>query len=76
MLDINGNDLREGDVARLLCEIVSIEPRGIAVRIMNSDIVLYVGTKRDEVLGGEVADSELTKFETVESSAKSSPAFE
>jgi hypothetical protein len=60
VLDINGQELREGAAASLLCEIVAIEPEGIRVRVMNSDMELLVGTHHDEVLGGLVADSELT----------------
>ena len=60
MLDINGGELREGEAALLLCHVVSIDPEGIRVRIMNSDMELLVGTRHDEALGGEVADSELT----------------
>jgi hypothetical protein len=61
--DINGNELREGAAASLLCEIVAIEPEGIRVRVMNSELELQIGTHQDEVLGGDVADSELTAFE-------------
>lgn len=61
-LDINGQEIREGGLALLLCEVVEIEPTVVRVRIMNSEIELGVGTKRDEVLGGQVADSELTAF--------------
>ena len=62
MLDINGQELREGGLALLLCEIVAIEPAAVRIRIMNSDMELAVGAKHDEVLGGLVADSELTAF--------------
>jgi hypothetical protein len=60
--DINGEELRTGAPALLLCEILSIEQHQVIVRIMNSDTELAVGTKYDEVLGGLVADSELTAF--------------
>jgi hypothetical protein len=60
MLDINGREFHEGGAALLLCEVLAIEPEGVRVRIMNSDMELLVGVKHDEVLGGKVADSELT----------------
>ena len=69
ILDINGQELREGDPASLLCQVVSIEPEGLAVRIMNSEMVLQVGVRQDEALGGLVADSELTKFMEIERTA-------
>jgi len=62
MLDINGQELREGDLAKLLCEVVSVEEKGIAVRILNSDMTLFVDFNKDEALGGDVASSELTRF--------------
>ena len=64
MRDINGADLIEGQLAQLLCQIVEISERGIVLRVMNSEEQLLVGAKVDEVLGGLVADSELTAFET------------
>ena len=63
MLDINGAALAEGDTAQLLCEIRQITGDGIVVRVMNSEMELLIGAKHDEVLGGMVADSELTLFE-------------
>jgi len=63
MKDINGHELREGAAALLLCEVRSIEQHQVIIRIMNSDTELAVGTKHDEVLGGLVADSELTAFD-------------
>jgi hypothetical protein len=62
LLDINGQEIREGGLAILLCEVIEIEPAGVRLRIMNSEIELSVGAKNDEVLGGLVADSELTAF--------------
>lgn len=62
VLDINGQEIREGGLAMLLCEVIEIEPAGIRIRVMNSEMELGVGLKRDEVLGGMVADSELTAF--------------
>jgi hypothetical protein len=62
MLDINGQPIEEGRLALLLCEVLAIEPDGVRIRIMNSDMELSVGAKVDEVLGGMVADSELTAF--------------
>jgi hypothetical protein len=62
MLDVNGQELHERGAALLLCEVIAIEPEGVRIRIMNSDMELLVGVKRDEVLGGQVADSELTAF--------------
>ena len=70
MLDINGQQLHEGGMALLLCEVLEIESgAGIRIRIMNSETEMLVGAKYDEVLGGEVADSELTAF-----SAEDAPA--
>jgi hypothetical protein len=63
MKDINGQELREGGAAMLLCEILSIDQDHIVLRVMNSDLEIAVGAKHDEVLGGLVADSELTAFE-------------
>jgi hypothetical protein len=60
MFDINGQELREGGAALLLCEIVAFEAEGIRVRVMNSEIELLIGVRQDEALGGLVADSELT----------------
>ena len=62
MLDINGQELREGGMALLLCEVLAIELDGVRIRVMNSEMELGVGAKHDEVLGGLVADSELTAF--------------
>ena len=66
MLDINGQPIEEGGLALLLCEVIAIEPDCVRVRIMNSDMELGVGAKHDEVLGGMVADSELTAFKPEE----------
>ncbi len=63
MKDINGQELREGGYAMLLCEVVKIDAGAVVLRVMNSDTQLAVGSKHDEVLGGMVADSELTVFE-------------
>jgi hypothetical protein len=62
MLDINGQEFRKGGAALLLCEVLEVLDEGVRVRIMNSEIELLVGAKHDEVLGGQVADSELTAF--------------
>jgi hypothetical protein len=61
--DINGGELREGGAAMLFCEVLAIDAEGIHLRVMNSEQMLLVGYKHDEVLGGLVADSELTAFE-------------
>jgi hypothetical protein len=63
MKDINGGELRQGGMAMLLCEVLAIEPDGVRVRVMNSELEILVGAKHDEVLGGIVADSELTAFD-------------
>jgi hypothetical protein len=63
MLDINGQELRDGAAALLLCEILSIGVDQVLLRVMNSDLQIAVGAKHDEVLGGLVADSELTAFD-------------
>jgi hypothetical protein len=62
MLDINGQELRQGKLGLLLCEILDLDGEGARVRILNSDMELYVGARHDEALGGLVADSELTAF--------------
>jgi hypothetical protein len=62
MLDINGQELRQGGLVLLLCEVAEISAEGVRIRVMNSDMELLVGVKHDEVLGGLVADSELTAF--------------
>lgn len=64
MLDINGQPLEEGKLAQLLCEVTKISAEGVVLRVMNSELAIAVGCKHDEVLGGLVADSELTAFET------------
>jgi hypothetical protein len=74
MLDINGQELREGAAAQLLCEITHIGAEGIALRVMNSELAILVGVKHDEVLGGLVADSELTAFVETEPPAKTDNA--
>lgn len=63
MKDINGGELREGGMAMLLCEVLATNEDHVHVRVMNSDLEITVGVKYDEVLGGLVADSELTAFE-------------
>ena len=63
MKDINGGEIREGGMAMLLCEVLAIDDAGVRVRVMNSELEILVGVKHDEVLGGAVADSELTAFE-------------
>jgi hypothetical protein len=63
MLDVNGQELRDRDLVQLLCEVIEVdESEGVRVRILNSEIELLIGCKRDEVLG-LVADSELVKFD-------------
>jgi len=73
MLDINGQRLRSGDEAQLLCEILAVSEEGVRVRVMNSDLEILVGCKHDEVLGGLVADSELTLFESALAPESQSP---
>jgi hypothetical protein len=63
MKDINGGELCEGGMAMLLCEVLATENDHVRVRVMNSELEIHVGAKYDEVLGGLVADSELTAFE-------------
>jgi hypothetical protein len=74
MLDINGQALHEGDTAQLLCEVTDISDRGVLVRVMNSELELMVDAKHDEVLGGLVAGSELTLFETANNLKRDDPA--
>ena len=64
MKDINGGELRAGGAAMLLCEVLAIDDaEGVRLRVMNSDLEILVRAKHDEVLGGFVADSELTAFD-------------
>jgi hypothetical protein len=63
VLDINGGELRAGGAVMLLCEVLEVGNEGVRVRVMNSDLEILIGAKFDEVLGGAVADSELTAFE-------------
>jgi len=64
MKDINGRELRAGGAAMLLCEVLAIDDaEGVRLRVMNSDLEILVRAKHDEVLGGFVADSELTAFD-------------
>jgi hypothetical protein len=72
MLDLNGRQFREHGMALLLCEVLAIETEGVRVRILNSDLELLVGCKRDEVLG-EVADPELTVYEPEEPTTTTEP---
>lgn len=65
MKDINGGELRAGGMAMLLCEVLAIDDVRVRVRVMNSELEIEVGAKYDEVLGGLVADSELTAFEPI-----------
>jgi hypothetical protein len=64
MLDINGQELRECALAMLLCQVLDIGEDSVRVRVLNSELEIDVGAKHDEVLGGLVADSELTAFES------------
>jgi hypothetical protein len=63
VLDINSRELKAGDTAQLLCEILDVREPGVLVRVLNSEVQLLIGAKRDEALGGLVADPELTLFE-------------
>lgn len=54
-------------MAMLLCEVLAIESDGVRVRVMNSELEILVAAKHDEILGGDVADSELTAFDPAES---------
>jgi hypothetical protein len=74
MLDVNGGTLREGGIAMLLCEVLAINADGVRVRIMNSEQEILVGAKHDEVLGGHVADSELTAFDPEIAAGLQSPS--
>jgi len=62
VLDINGQEISKGGMVLLLCEVLDLEPGCVRIRVMNSEMQLGVGTHHDEVLGGTVADSELTAF--------------
>jgi hypothetical protein len=65
MLDINGLEVVEGSLGKLLCEILSVDPEeGVRVRILNSEMELLIGCKQDEALGGLVADSEFAMLES------------
>jgi hypothetical protein len=64
MLDINGREVEEGRLGKLLCEVLSADPdEGLRVRILNSEIELLIGCKQDEALGGLIADSEFAMLE-------------
>lgn len=80
MLDINGQEIRAGGHALLLCEVIEVDDDQVRIRVMNSEMELAVGCHHDEVLGGLVADSELTAFVRPEPRApspeNSRPAFE
>lgn len=77
MLDINGQELRKEGLGLLLCEILEIEADRVLLRVMNSELEICVGAHQDEVLGGLVADSELTAFvEKPQDGADSEPETE
>jgi hypothetical protein len=64
MLDINGREVAEGRLGKLLCEVLRAYPEeGLVVRILNSDVELLVGCTQDEALGGLVANSEFAMLE-------------
>lgn len=75
MLDINGEALREGESALLLCEILEISEEGVRIRVMNSEQELVVSVTHDEVLGGLVASSELTAFLNCAEDQESKPSI-
>lgn len=62
MLDINGQELSEGNLVQILCEIVTIDEAGVRVRILNSEQELLISVSQDEVLGLH-ASSELSRFD-------------
>ncbi len=70
--DVNGQELKKGGLALLLCEIVDVETELVRIRIMNSEMELAVGISHDEVLG-RVADSELTAFVQAPPAAAADP---
>jgi hypothetical protein len=61
MQDVNGQEIRAGGLAMLLCEVLEVESHQVRIRVMNSEMELAVGAHFDEVLG-QVADAELTAF--------------
>jgi hypothetical protein len=64
MLDINGREINEGCLGKVLVEVVSVDPaEGVHIRILNSEIELLIGCKQDEALGGLVADAEFAMLE-------------
>ena len=62
MLDINGQEIRKGALASLLCEVLDVQDDHVHLRVLNSDHELAVGARNDEAFGDLVADSELTAF--------------
>lgn len=64
MVDSSGQALQEGDAVVLLAEVIGIEEKGVVVRICNSTMQLLVSAHHDELRGGLVASSELTKVST------------
>jgi hypothetical protein len=73
VFDINGQPLRQGRDALLLCEILDITERGVHLRVRNSTEEMLVSITHDEVLGGLVAGSELTAFLETENESKPDP---
>jgi len=65
MIDSNGQELKEGDLVAMVCEVVAVagedDDNGIRIRILNSEQELLVTASHDEVHGW-VASSELMKL--------------
>lgn len=64
MLDINGQEITEGRLGKVMVEVLGVDiVEGVRVRILNSEFELLIGFKHDEALGGLVADSEFAMLE-------------
>jgi len=64
VLDINGREIAEGRLGKLLCEVISTDPaEGVHVRILNSEEHLLIACSQDEALGGLVAGAEFAMLE-------------
>lgn len=62
MRDLNGEEIKQGDLATLLCEVIGVEPNGVVVRICNSTIQLLIDAKPGEPHSELVASEELAKY--------------
>lgn len=59
MKDKGGHEIKIGEVAALLCQVVAIEQEGVVVKICNSSMQLLVTAKPDDLGNDRVASAEL-----------------